>query len=442
MYTTSGDKTQARVVYDMVTRMINANPTLKQYARTMKQCIEFRNPETGAYAGVFRPLTKTAANKHGLNTHVLVNDELHAHKTPELIDAMETSMGARTQPLILNITTSDFDRPDSVCNQKQDYARKVRDRILDDPAFLPVLYEATKEDDWKDRNVWRRVNPNLGRSFTIDFLEAEFRKAIENPAFENTFKRLYLNLRTEQSVRLINMESWDDIDAGVDPVAWRAEMEERFRGKQCHAGLDIGSTGDLSALARVFQDKGEWYVLVDLWITEQRVANRRTRANRTVDIDYSAWVNHGFIRTTPGVTTDYEAMRSDIRAINKLTPFVDLAIDTKFQGLQIAQQLNGDDGIEVFAFSQGFKEMTAPVRFMLELILNGRFHHGRNPVLRWMASCVAGYEREDGLRIDKQKSGGKVDGMTAAAMAIGRAMLTTTTRSSVYEGRGLLTLEF
>lgn len=442
MYTTSGDQTQARVVYEMVCQMIQAEPVLSAHAKVMKYCIAFTDRNTGLQCGVFRPLTKSAANKHGLNTHVLVNDELHAHKTPELIEAMETSMGARRQPLILNITTADYDRPDSVCNQKEDYACKVRDGLIDDASFLPVIYAATKDDDWKDVEVWKRVNPNLGKSFKLEFLESEFRKAKENPAFENTFKRLYLNLRTEQSVRLIDMESWDAVCKGDDPVRWRHEMESRLRGRKCYAGLDLGSVSDLSSMVRVFPEPdGSYILLPDFWVTEQRISNRRTQTGRRLDIDYSGWKNQGFIRTTSGETTDYDTVRRDINEIHKRTPFNEIALDTSFQGLQIAQQLSNEDAIEMVAFGQGFNDMNAPVRFFLEAILNKKLIHGNNPVLRWMASCVSGREKENMLRIYKQDSSGKVDGIVAAVMGIGRAMLTAKPES-VYERRGPLIVEF
>ena len=135
-----------------------------------------------------------------MNAHGVIIDELHAQPNRELVDVLTTSTGARRQPLIVYITTADFNRP-SICNEKHEYACKVRDGVLDDPAFLPVIYEADVAADWTSPDVWKQANPNLGISVNLEYLERECRRARETPAYENTFKRLHLNMKTQQDVR-------------------------------------------------------------------------------------------------------------------------------------------------------------------------------------------------------------------------------------------------
>ena len=60
--------------------------------------------------------------------------------------------------------------------EKHDYATKVRDGVIDAPAFLPVIYEAGLDDDWTDPAVWK-VNPNLDVSLSMEYLERECRRA-------------------------------------------------------------------------------------------------------------------------------------------------------------------------------------------------------------------------------------------------------------------------
>jgi len=85
--------------------------------------------------------------------------------------------------------------------------------------------------------------------------------------------------------------------------------------------------------------------------------------------------------------------------------------------------------------------MTAPTKEIERLYLERKLGHGGNPVMRWMASNVAVKQDAAGnLKIDKEKSSERVDGMTAFAMAIGRAMVQETEPASVYETRGVLVL--
>src|SRR5207245_1354485 len=156
--------------------------------------------------------------------------------------------------------TADIFRP-SICNEKYDYACRVRDGILPDPSFLPVIYEALPTDDWTDPVVWAKANPNLGVSVSLDYLQRECAKAKENPAYENTFRRLHLNTRTEQSVRAIPMDKWDRCGRNADPIQWRQEALKRLRGQECWGGLDLGSTADLTALALLFGNQAPYTLL-------------------------------------------------------------------------------------------------------------------------------------------------------------------------------------
>src|SRR5262245_55033071 len=123
-------------------------------------------------------LSADATTKHGGNSHLIVIDELHTQPDRELVDVLSTSMASqnRKQPLLIHLTTADFARP-SICNEKHDYACKVRDGIIDDPTFLPAIYEAPRDADWKDPAVWRLANPNLGVSVSEEYLERECAKA-------------------------------------------------------------------------------------------------------------------------------------------------------------------------------------------------------------------------------------------------------------------------
>src|SRR5262249_35295182 len=151
--------------------------------------------------------------------------------------------GARRQPLLICITTADFDRP-SICNEKHKYASEVRDNPEKDLAFLPVIYEADQADDWTDPEVWKKANPNLGVSVSLDYLARECEKAKSIPEYENTFRRLHLGQKTQQDVRAIPLRLWDTCGEPFD----LAELADR----PCWAGLDFGWRDDYAALVFVF----------------------------------------------------------------------------------------------------------------------------------------------------------------------------------------------
>lgn len=359
---------------------------------------------------VLKVISAEAYSKHGINAHGIIVDELHAQPDRELVDVLMTSTGARRQPLVIYITTADFDRP-SICNEKYDYATKVRDGIIEDPAFLPVIYEAKQDYDWTDPDVWARANPNLGISVSMEYLERECRRARETPSYENTFKRLHLNMKTQQDVRWLSMEAWD--------ACGKLKFEESsLEGERCFAGLDLSTTTDISAFVMVFpREDGQVAIIPRFWIPAES-AEKRERRDR---VPYTTWARQGFIEMTSGNVVDYDTIRTRINELKERFNIAEIAIDP-WNATQLSVQLQGD-GFEVVTFGQGFKDMTAPSKELEKLVMSNKLMHSGHPVLRWMASNVAVETDAAGnLKPSKKKSTERIDGIVAAVMGLGRAL--------------------
>jgi len=445
-YCAAGEREQASLLFRHAAGMVRAEPELESRCTIYgeKGTTQNRTIHVEATGSFLKVLSAEADTKHGANPHLVVVDELHVQKNRRLIDALTTSMSSanRLQPLLIYLTTADYMRP-TICNEVYDYACKVRDGIIEDAAFLPVIYEATPADDWTDPAVWARVNPNLGVSVSEDYLHRECKKAQEFPSKENEFKRLHLNIRTEQDIRWLPMDKWDAVDAGTDPAAWRAEMLAKLAGKKCIGGLDLGSTGDLTALGLLFDaadagiEDGGYVLLPFFWVPADS-ARKRERKDR---VPYPAWIKTGYITPSAGDAMDYDFVRRDINKLADRYPLIDLAADRLFQGDQLVTQLREQDGLNVVAFGQGFLSMAAPTKKFEELVIAKKIHHGNNPVLRWMASNVTvEMDAAGNIKPSKKKSTEKIDGIVTAIMAIGRAMANVH-GTSIYEERGPLVFD-
>jgi phage terminase large subunit-like protein len=433
VYSAAAEKDQASLVYRHAKGQLLNNPDL---ARGVKVYNTFRSIEYHETGAVFKVLSADADTKHGSNIHMVAIDELHAHPTRDLTDVLVTATGSRLQPLIIYITTSDYERPGSICNEKYDYACKVRDQVISDPACLPVIFEASVDDDWTSEAVWAKANPNLGVSVRLDYLQRECKKAQEVPGYENTFKRLHLNIRTQTDVRWLSLESWDACHDGKEPVTV-ATLEDRLKGRLCFGGMDLSTKTDVTAWVLVFPptpDDPVYRILPRFFVPGEN-AIARDRRDR---VPYTTWMRHGFVTFTSGNVVDYDVVKQRIADDARLFDLREIAYDP-WNATQIALQL-GDAGAAMVEFGQGYKSMSEPTKEFEKLVLSRLMGHGANPVLRWMVSNASiEIDPAGNVKPSKKKSTERIDGVVALVMALGRAMVSDGGRS-VYEDRGLLTL--
>lgn len=408
VYSAAAEQSQAALIFRNAMHMIAKCPDLLVRCRVYRAFKSIEVPETGS---IFRALTADAQTKHGLSVHGAVIDELHAHPTRDLVDVLQTATGARRQPMTVHITTSDYERV-SICNEKYEYAKKVRDGAIADVSFLPVIYEAAAADDWADVETWKKANPNLGVSVKQEYLERECARAKESPAYLNTFLRLHLNIRTNADVAAFDMKRWDACrgEQGFHELAVALE------GKECYAGLDLASTEDLTALVLVFPDDGN-AVLPFFWCPKEGAVAREKRHR----VPYTAWARDGFLALTDGNATDFDHVERTVIELSKRYRIRCLGFD-RFGAAQVVTHLQ-DAGIEVVLFGQGFVSMNAPSKHLDILVRSGALRHGGHPVLSWMASNLM-WEKDaaDNWKPSKKKSREKIDGMSALIMAIGVAL--------------------
>jgi len=411
LYSSAADRDQARLCFQIVSSMIRAEPELERRAEIYRNAIVVDDRS-------YKAISAEAGTKHGFNVHFLVNDELHAHRTPELTEVLMTGMGKRTQPMAIHITTADYERENSICNQKYDYAKQVAANSLDkergicDPAFLPVIYEATVQDDWTDPKVWKAANPNLGISIPLDYFEREYRRAVEDMSYRSTFWRLHLNIRTKQRNRWIDPEKWYASAGSV--------VESELLGELCGGGLDLSSKYDLTVYSLVFpRGQGVYAVLPRFYIPEE-AARERERKDR---IPYSAWASRGYIKITRGASVDYDLIEEDIKADFKRFRLRRMAFDP-WNANATRTRLEAF-GIEMVEFPQHLRQYNEPTKEFGRLIMEGKLHHGNHPVLNWNADNVEVYTDANGnIRPVKaeDKSANKVDGIQASIMGLWAAM--------------------
>ena len=407
IYSAACDRDQASIVFNVAAFMVDQEPELGKRLKVLRSTKRIIYPGTNSF---YHVLSSDAFTKHGYNIHGCIFDELHAQPNRELWDVLTEGSGdARTQPLTFVITTAGYDR-NSICYEVHEYARKVKEGIIEDPHFLPVLYGLPDAEDWRDEENWKKVNPSLGKIIPIEKLRASFKEAENIPAKQNLFRRLRLNQWTKQETRYIPMDFWDRCQVETDI--------KKLKGKTCYGGLDLASSVDIAAFAKIFPDEeGFLDVVMRFWIPEENMRERSLKDK----VPYDVWVEEGYIRATPGNVIDYQAIEMDILEDNETYKIEEIAFD-RWGAVQITQDFEAE-GITVVPFGQGFKSMSPPTKELLKLVMSRKIRHGGNPVLRWMAdNVVVTMDPAENIKPNKAKSTERIDGIVAMIMALDRAL--------------------
>lgn len=409
VYAAAGSLEQAKRVFDDAKRMAQTSKAVKGRAEVLTSVI--RVPRTG---GVFRALSRIAETAHGLNVSGAVIDEVHVHKSRDLIDAIETGTGARDQPLIVYITTADDAKEGSIYDEKHSYTRKVAEGVVEDPAHYGVIWAADETDDPFDEATWRKANPGLGVSPTLAYLRREANKAKATPSYYPTFLRLSLNIREKASTRWIDLRKWDRVAGLVD--------EKTLKGRRAWGGLDLSAVSDLSAWVLAVESKQpgvELELVPRFWLPSERLEELQ----RHLQVPLAQWAREGFLTLTEGDAVDYDAIEKQVLTDCSFFDVQWIGYDRMFAG-QLVQTVDRDTrrGVKVTPIGQTFLGLGPGCKELDRLLLTDAVRHGGHPVLRWMAGCVEtiadGNDNYRPTKPDRKKSQARIDGVAATVMAL------------------------
>ena len=437
VYSAATKRDQAKIVWDIAKAMVNKSPELKRRVNVFTGNLSVAETDSK-----FEPLAADTKGLDGLNVHAAIIDELHAHKTREVYDVLDTATGAREQPIILNITTAGVNL-EGVCYEQHTYVRKILDQVVEDESYFGIIYtldlpgpgeadvEGKQWDDWNDPACWIKANPNLGVSVFEKALKAKLKQAQQSPAKQNAFKTKRLNIWCSAGVAWMPMEAWN---AGADPTL----SLDDFVGEPCYMAHDLASKVDVACMAILFvrelEPKDHYYLFVRHYMPKDRINENAGGA----DAHFAGWAKQGLVILTEGNVIDFDVIEDDTVAQAKVTPPNKVGHDP-WQATQFATHLFNEYQIPMEEVRQGARTLSEPMKELQALALSGRLHHNGDPVLAWMVSnVVSKSDANDNIRPDKERVENKIDGAVAAIMALALALADDEdTEGSIYNRMSL-----
>ncbi|MCR4267089.1 terminase large subunit [Nitratireductor sp. ZSWI3] len=424
VYSAASDRDQAAIIFREMVAMIMADQALADRIVIREHNKTLADNETGS---VYQAMSSDARKAHGLSPSFVVCDELAQWHGRDLYDNLITGTGARAEPLVVIISTKSA-ASSHVMSELVLYGEKVRDGVVEDPAFLPVIYGAAEDADPWDEATWFACNPALGDFRSLEEMRAAAAQAQRLPAREPSFRLLYLNQPVDPASRFLNGPDWRACAGDVTPYM--------LAGHRCFLGLDLSSTTDLTALAAWFPETGD--LLTWFWTPAETLEE----AERRDHVPYQLWARQGLLETTPGRAIDKSFVVHRIAKLVADFKVEGCAYDR--WGIHEVRRLIADAGIkiEMIEWGQGFKDAAPALSAIETAVLQKKLRHAGHPVMDMcVANAVAITDPAGNRKLVKDRANGRIDGLVAASMALGLASRTTPKKPSVYQTRGVFGLD-
>lgn len=428
----AASKDQARKCFDPAAQIVKRSQALRRNGITPLRNRIVKESD-GSY---FEVASSIGDLLHGANVHGGVVDELHVHKSADVLDAIESGTGAREQPLIIVITTPDDGTPHTVYDRKRHYVEQLARGALHDPAQYGVVFGVKETDNPFVEATWRRANPGYGITPTKEFMRAEARKAKNSPAELARFQRLHLGIRTKQATRYFTLAEWDR-SAGM-------VRADRLDGRPAYGGLDLAATTDLAALCWLFPDEDEraegFDVLWRIWTPESRLADLDKRTAGAA----SLWRKQGWLTVCSGREVDYDAIQATVEEDLERWDVRGLGFDP-WNATHLTQRL-ASEGAPMVSVRQGTVTLSPALKTVKRLLVLGTarkplLRTGGNPVARWCADNLAvATDTAGNVKPDKGKASDKIDAISALVTAMALGMGHTPEERSAYESHGMSTM--
>ncbi|MBU4529711.1 MAG: terminase large subunit [Hoeflea sp.] len=416
------DRDQARIALEEMKGVIGAHPRLAEAFQVQDTKNRIAHKRSGAF---YRAMSADAATAHGRTPVFALVDELHAWKKRDLWDAIKTGL-VKTPGSLLVVTTTAGIGHENIAHEMYKYAKAVATGQIEDNAFLPILFEADPEEDWRDEAVWHRVNPGLSCDPPypdVDGMRQMVREAEHRPADREMFRQLHLNVWLDGAANPEwSLDVWDENSGELDLTA--------IEGRRAWIGVDLAKRIDLAAVSLAVPLADDSYALHVQTFCPEGAVRRRTD-----NVPYALWRDQGFLTVTPGDTIDLGMIEDYIRDLAERFQVEEIAFD-RWHAQDIMKSLE-DDGLPVAEFPQNIATFARPVIDFEALMFERRLVHGGNPMLRWAIGNVVLHTDASGNRRPlKERSIDKIDPAVAAIISIGRAAQGASGRSS-YEDADL-----
>jgi len=408
-YIVASETKQAQILFKVCDTMIRQNSFLHNKCDIFKgrKTIEIKD---NVYNDTFSVLTANAETKDGLRPNFFIQDEGHAFKTDDMYQVLSEGMASRSEPLTVLISTAGYNIGGSF-HERYEYAKKVRDGIIDDEAFYSMIFEIPKGMTWHDKEAWIKANPAIGYGVTMDYLEDKYKKAKHSGTDEISFRTKHLNEWLNVSEIFIPYEKWVNCTQPLTDIS---------EARRLIIGLDLSLTDDFTAVSFLYLlDDNKYHLRTKFFIPSANLKDRE----KELRIPLRSWVMSKDVIATDGDTIDLDYL------YNYLLPFLDGDLECEicydpYRATALINRIEAEAGFyDNIQVRQGAITLSNPTKYFLDIVKRGDMTHDNNPCMNWHVSNVEVITDSNGnIKPNKQSRLKKIDGVASTINCLTRAL--------------------
>ena len=397
VYSIATKKDQAALIFNEAVNMVKQSADLRMNIKKRKTDLYF-----GLTFSLMKPLGKNSDTLDGLNSSLVIVDELHSIRDRNLYEVMKQSQSARRQPLLISITTAGTLR-ESIFDDMYNYACGVCDGTIEDKGFLPILYELDNKEEFAKPECWQKANPALGSIKKIEDLRAKVKRAAQSPRDLTGVLVKDFNIIENQAQTWLTFEDLNN-EATFDL--------KHFKGNYAIGGADLSITTDLTCATLLMMDKTEQRYITQMYWLPADGFNKRVREEK---IPYDKWYEQGLLRLCNGNTINYSDVTAwFIEMIEEYEITPAWIYYDSYSARYWVDEMN-DAGFRMIRCIQGAKTLSLPMQMLGADLQAKKVNYNNNPLLKWCISNTGVLEDRNGNIVPMKANGRKnrIDGLAS-----------------------------
>lgn len=399
----ASSRDQARILFEAACNYLKTIDPTQMNIKLYRNYIKFP-----ANNGEFHVYSSDYGSMDGYNFSTAICDEVHSYKDNKLIAVLQSSMGARKQPLLFQITTAGFLLDGFPCFETYKMSIEILAGVKNDDSFFPFLYVLDDPEEIDDEDMWIKCNPGIDTIVSRQYLREQLTMARNDTTQVVNIKTKNFNLFCNSAQVWIPTEK-------IAKCMHNWKMED-FAGKVCYIGVDLAQTSDLVALAVMVPDGDKYYFKNWAWVPRDTYVDSPNHAL------YEKYYEEGSLLISEGNITDYQLVTNKIIEISNILNVQGVYYDM-YNASQWAIQCT-ELGLPLTPFRQGLQSFNAPTKEMERLILSQSAVFDKSLLMLWeFSNCILRVDHAQNVKCDKTTPNNKIDNVISSIEALGGYLL-------------------